>query len=1229
MVMGEVQMMDYKYRSMVCNDNKGYEDSDMNSWRRDICASPADTYIERCFEEKCKLLNNGFDIITEWRTRKREYISYLETIAYDFLHYSRHDQTHSVNILESIEMLLGKKRIDLLSAGDLWMLLECAYRHDIGMSLTYKELIRLWEDDKFQEYLQLALISKNIDIKKAAEYYNVINKRLHELDNYELKENSWEMIFSKTWPVELHQNVSLLVAEYIRKHHAELVWEGKNKFDQKRDSIIPERLDGAVYTACDLHGKNFDQIMEELRPCCKGFGNTRIHPRFAAAMLRMGDLLDMDNNRFNPYAMERYGELPAVSKLHWEKHKAITHIAIRESGVEAEAISDDVKVCSVISDWFESINKETKNLICYWNKIVPIELKGCFLEDSDCKVFFHSETGKKIRFDFRPEREFEVDKKKLIGLLSGNNIYSSSMDFIREYLQNALDAVKMQLWLDLKNGKYRFHDELDHNINEKELTPFDIGKKIYDDYEIVVRIELVTDEDTNIKYVKLIFEDHGIGMEKECVKVLSKIGTGWRGRDKYSFDIKQMPKWLRPTGGFGIGIQSAFMVTEKVKVITRDESSLKGYELNLHSTKERGTIEKRKGIICDRGTKIEIQFPLEKLYESNYRYKEISDSMKKVDTGKGNWAEALIMDFAGSDYFNEDKILEYTVEFIKQYIKVMLPCSFIPIRIIYTQKEIQKDVQIRPMGIWFDEKKVEKIYTKRILFKDASYLCTLYRDIPNNEVEWTKSIERRQLPIHLIIWDEKKCIAYYVDFAENNNGAQNICFKNILVKDEILADYTWNKYFTIRLDYMGYKAEKILNVHRDKFNENFAKSYQNGVLNTVYGLFFMLIDEVPEEKLLGTFYHEEKNSLKILMLRMLYASDSYHKLSNIEITNTIIGIKMKWYEGKLIEEDTQNLDAQKVLKNLESVMLENHGSIVVKVNQEIDDEKKTSVISQNNINKWYQTCCEEGIKKKKDEIRRKVEDEYLAMLREKESKLAVGDGNVTPELTAEDKKAINEIAEKQYLEFYQNAKNFNKAFIPLNELFAHDMIVIMGEDAKFLLNFPNTEVHTFQFEESDVKYAYITQKQAIVQDYGQEFYKDSFERAKMKGVRYIAKNVEEDLLPNLQVEKLPFSSEKEDGNKPFIISPIDWEAYKKISEYQLVIEDGIQKLDIGSNNNKLSFALFLQCVTDTSSYPLLMDYVYKQRCDSKKTAEKISKKEIEQEYEKYIRKIYDVVIGVE
>ena len=83
----------------------------------------------------------------------------MKTITMDFQHYSRHDVTHSICILETIEQLLGKQRVDLLSAGDLWLLLEAAYSHDIGMATTYEQMIELWDEDtEFQRFQKLLCI---------------------------------------------------------------------------------------------------------------------------------------------------------------------------------------------------------------------------------------------------------------------------------------------------------------------------------------------------------------------------------------------------------------------------------------------------------------------------------------------------------------------------------------------------------------------------------------------------------------------------------------------------------------------------------------------------------------------------------------------------------------------------------------------------------------------------------------------------------------------------------------------------------------------------------------------------------------------------------------------------------------------------------------------------------------------------------------------------------------
>ena len=136
----------------------------------------ADTFIEWCFEQKAPGLNQGKEILNEWRIRKRNYKRYIGMTVLDFQHYSRHDDTHSVSILNSIEMVLGRERVIELAASDLWLLLEAAYCHDLGMSLSYEKLKGLWESEEFRTYLEMALAGNDIDLKKASEYY-------HQMDN--------------------------------------------------------------------------------------------------------------------------------------------------------------------------------------------------------------------------------------------------------------------------------------------------------------------------------------------------------------------------------------------------------------------------------------------------------------------------------------------------------------------------------------------------------------------------------------------------------------------------------------------------------------------------------------------------------------------------------------------------------------------------------------------------------------------------------------------------------------------------------------------------------------------------------------------------------------------------------------------------------------------------------------------------------------------------------------
>mgnify|MGYP000299674092 CR=1 FL=1 len=150
--------------------------------------------------------------------------------------------------------------------------------------------------------------------------------------------------------------------------------------------------------------------------------------------------------------------------------------------VEVEARSEDMDVCKVLSDDFRWIEDEIKNLICYWNVMSPIELGGCTLQQGKGIIYL----GDSERcYDSSYERRVEMDRENLMPLFMGDNIYKDSFEFIREYLQNALDATKMQLWLDIKKNKT--HRKQNPEVYDKsEISPLDLSSDLYEQYPIEV-----------------------------------------------------------------------------------------------------------------------------------------------------------------------------------------------------------------------------------------------------------------------------------------------------------------------------------------------------------------------------------------------------------------------------------------------------------------------------------------------------------------------------------------------------------------------------------------------------------------------------------------------------------------------------------------------------------------------------------------------------------------------
>lgn len=779
----------------------------------------ADTFIEWCFEQKAPGLNQGKEILNEWRIRKRNYKRYIGMTVLDFQHYSRHDDTHSVSILNSIEMVLGRQRVIELAASDLWLLLEAAYCHDLGMSLSYEKLKGLWESEEFRTYLEMALASNDIDLKKASEYYhqmdNLLNQReqLKELDSEDAVE------FSAEWPVEMQRNIIVLTASYIRsRHHTESKAFIKNlhKEKEEKDSSIEDRMTSCIAEISELHGLDFSDITKKLEYQELGFDVEYMHPRFAAAMLRLGDLLDLRNNRFNVCALSHFGTLPVLSEYHMKKHKAISHLIISPQKIEATAFSNEYEVCRVTGEWFQLLKKEVDNLICDWNRFSPEKLKGCILQRCKLKVFY-GET----EFDTKLQSSFEVDKKRLNLLMIGSNIYDSPLDCIREYIQNSIDASKMKLWLDIRNEKMM----KDEDESLKDITPFSLEKSVYDK----LAIELKVSVDIEKQVIKFQIIDSGIGMETECVNDISVVGRSWKQRKVYQDEVARMPDWLRPTGGFGIGLQSGFMLTDHVTITTKSKQEALGYEIELESPKKSGSIYKSRKPIYKSGTTVEFEIPIRDFYRLIEEIEEFSlDRHKELE---------MHFQYQYKDGFLKFENEDYACAFLRYYIKKIIPNPLFPIIISGDDKvvyEFRSPFTMNHEGFGRTD--------KGMLLNDAC-MCWVTEDLT------------------VRLWDSEEstfvCVKTwpYIIPEFNRERAKSLnhfCYKNVKVGNlgENEKNFEYCNFTSMCIDIMGKKMEDVLSIRRNAFSQNFdiQAKYQKYLSLYVEAIYHYISSEKKKEK---------------------------------------------------------------------------------------------------------------------------------------------------------------------------------------------------------------------------------------------------------------------------------------------------------------------------------------------------------------------------------------------
>ena len=415
---------------------------------------------------------------------------------------------------ENIAGLLGPQISDLLPI-EAALLILAAYYHDIGMVFSEEERRQLQADPDWNEFLE-----------RNPQAFVELTKAQRGAVPTEIAE--WFCRWRHADRV------------YVHLHH--LVQESPEKLKWGAVSLLE-----ILGELCRSHDKKVSELQANPELAVDGLDGVDL--RFCAILLRLGDILDFDGSR-SPDSAYRYlglsrRDTPRTTRsdVEWQKHLSSDGIrfpAVRgkryelrfSAGPDRPAVEHDVR------QFLAEIENELERCAAL--------LPACSDRWRDLELPMTIDRDNIRSSGYRyGEYRFTLDQDHVLQLLMGENLYDSPYVFVRELLQNAIDATRLRAHLEHARGNLTFKPQ-------------------------PIRVSEWTDAE-QFRWVR--FDDEGTGMDEPIIRnYLLKVGSSYYCSAQFMADMLRTtapdaPQFV-PISRFGIGLLSCFIACDRIEIST-------------------------------------------------------------------------------------------------------------------------------------------------------------------------------------------------------------------------------------------------------------------------------------------------------------------------------------------------------------------------------------------------------------------------------------------------------------------------------------------------------------------------------------------------------------------------------------------------------------------------------------------------------------------------------------